>query len=75
GEVHQLEALVRWRHPTQGLLGPDRFIGLAEANGMIDQLDDWVLRRACRDLRSLHLAGHERLRVAVNCCASNLGRA
>ncbi|MER1153255.1 EAL domain-containing protein, partial [Pseudomonas aeruginosa] len=51
------------------------FIGLAEANGMIDQLDDWVLRRACRDLRSLHLAGHERLRVAVNCCASNLGRA
>lgn len=42
---------------------------------MIDQLDDWVLRRACRDLRSLHLAGHERLRVAVNCCASNLGRA
>ncbi|MDU3293999.1 MAG: EAL domain-containing protein, partial [Pseudomonas aeruginosa] len=74
-QVHQLEALVRWRHPTQGLLGPDRFIGLAEANGMIDQLDDWVLRRACRDLRSLHLAGHERLRVAVNCCASNLGRA
>ncbi|VFT11684.1 diguanylate phosphodiesterase [Pseudomonas aeruginosa] len=44
--------------PSQGLLGPDRFIGLAEANGMIDQLDDWVLRRACRDLRSLHLAGH-----------------
>ncbi|MGV8267925.1 hypothetical protein ACV334_34970, partial [Pseudomonas aeruginosa] len=46
-------------------------IGLAKANGMIDQLDNWVLRCASPDRRSLHLAGHERLRIAVNCCASN----
>ena len=74
GEVEQLEALVRWKHPTHGLLAPDRFIGLATANGLIGALDAWVLRRACEDLRRLHDLGHTDLRVAVNCCASNLGR-
>ena len=74
GEVAQLEALVRWKHPTHGLLAPDRFIGLATANGLIGALDGWVLRRACQDLRRLHELGYDSLRVAVNCCASNLGR-
>ncbi|WP_152221385.1 bifunctional diguanylate cyclase/phosphodiesterase [Pseudomonas sp. SCB32] len=74
GEVEQLEALVRWKHPTHGLLAPDRFIGLATANGLIGALDAWVLRRACQDLRQLHDLGYAKLRVAVNCCASNLGR-
>ncbi len=74
GEVEQLEALVRWKHPTHGLLAPDRFIGLATANGLIGALDAWVLRRACEDLRRLHDLGYTDLRVAVNCCASNLGR-
>lgn len=74
GEVEQLEALVRWKHPTHGLLAPDRFIGLATANGLIGALDAWVLRRACEDLRRLHDLGYKDLRVAVNCCASNLGR-
>jgi diguanylate cyclase len=73
GRIGKLEALVRWQHPRLGLLSPDRFIGIAEANGFIGELDAWVLRRACQDLRQLSQkhAYHE-LRVAVNCSALNL---
>ncbi|WP_095599282.1 bifunctional diguanylate cyclase/phosphodiesterase [Pseudomonas sp. PIC25] len=73
GELNKLEALVRWHHPQHGLLSPDRFIGIAEANGFIDELDDWVLRRACQELALLCGTGY-RLKVAVNCSALNLGR-
>ncbi|UTW08702.1 putative bifunctional diguanylate cyclase/phosphodiesterase [Pseudomonas benzenivorans] len=74
GQVSKLEALVRWQHPEHGLLTPDRFIGIAEANGFIAELDAWVLLRACRDLCMLGDTGYPQLRVAVNCSALNLGR-
>ncbi|BAN47446.1 bifunctional diguanylate cyclase/phosphodiesterase [Metapseudomonas resinovorans] len=74
GQVTKLEALVRWQHPQLGLLPPDRFIGVAEANGFIAKLDAWVLRSACRDLASLAAQGFHDLRVAVNCSALNLSR-
>lgn len=74
GQVAKLEALVRWQHPQHGLLSPDRFIGIAEANGLIADLDLWVLRRACQDLASLHRQGHAELKVTVNCSAVTLGR-
>ncbi|MGY2221804.1 putative bifunctional diguanylate cyclase/phosphodiesterase [Pseudomonas gingeri] len=74
GQVAKLEALVRWQHPQHGLLSPDRFIGIAEANGLIAELDNWVLRKACQDLARLSEQGCGELKIAVNCSALNLAR-
>ncbi len=60
GRTHAVEALVRWDHPDRGRLLPDLFIPIAEQSGLISQLGDWVLRRACRDLR------HDEVAVNVN---------
>ena len=46
GAVHKAEALLRWRHPTRGLLGPAEFIPFAESNGLIVEIGDWVFRQA-----------------------------
>lgn len=48
GNLSGAEALLRWRHPIQGLLSPDKFIPIAEEAGMIDQLGEWVLRNAAK---------------------------
>ncbi|MCH5517499.1 putative bifunctional diguanylate cyclase/phosphodiesterase [Pseudomonas syringae] len=74
GHVAKLEALVRWNHPHHGLLVPARFISIAETNGLIAELDNWVLRRACHDLRTLGQEGLEQLIISVNCSALTLGR-
>jgi EAL domain-containing protein (putative c-di-GMP-specific phosphodiesterase class I) len=44
-----VESLVRWSHPTRGLLGPQHFLDLAEGAGLIDAFGEWVLRQGCRD--------------------------
>jgi predicted signal transduction protein with EAL and GGDEF domain len=54
GLVTGVEALVRWRHPKQGILGPDEFIGLAEETGLIVPLGRWVLRVACEQAARWH---------------------
>jgi diguanylate cyclase (GGDEF)-like protein/PAS domain S-box-containing protein len=59
------EALVRWRHPVKGLIGPDRFIPIAESTGLIVQLGEWVLQKACTDAASW--PAH--IRVAINISA------
>jgi diguanylate cyclase (GGDEF)-like protein len=74
GKVTRLEALVRWQHPQHGLLTPDRFIGIAENNGLIAELDHWVLRQACHDLSLLSDRGYTELTMSVNCSALNLAR-
>ncbi|WP_026067470.1 putative bifunctional diguanylate cyclase/phosphodiesterase [Pseudomonas fluorescens] len=74
GKVTRLEALVRWQHPQHGLLAPDRFIGIAESNGLIAELDHWVLRQACHDLSLLSDKGYTELTMAINCSALNLAR-
>jgi EAL domain-containing protein (putative c-di-GMP-specific phosphodiesterase class I) len=74
GKVTRLEALVRWQHPQQGLLTPERFIGIAESNGLIAELDHWVLRQACHDLSLLSDRGYTELTMTVNCSALNLAR-
>jgi diguanylate cyclase (GGDEF)-like protein/PAS domain S-box-containing protein len=47
--ICSVEALVRWRHPTKGLISPELFIPLAEETGLIMQIGDWVLRKACSE--------------------------
>lgn len=47
------EALVRWQHPVRGQVPPSAFVGIAEQSDLIDKLGDWVLKRACMDLRNL----------------------
>lgn len=66
GRVLQMEALLRWQHPTRGLVSPAEFVPLAEETGMIVPIGDWVLRTACTQLRAWHLAGFPTIRVAVN---------
>jgi len=60
-----VEVLVRWRHPTRGLIPPDRFIPLAESTGLIAQLGEWVLQQACTDATSW--PAH--IKVAINISA------
>lgn len=72
--VGSVEALVRWRHPTRGMLAPDIFIPMAEETGHIRTLTEWVVRRAIDDQAAFARAGHE-LEVAVNISGRTLGEA
>jgi len=60
--IVSLEALLRWRHPTRGMISPSEFIPVAEETGMIIEIGAWVLRQACKDAKSWP----SNVRVAVN---------
>ena len=70
GQVVAVEALVRWRHPTKGLLPPGQFIGVAEETGLIVPIGAWVLRAACAQKKAWQDAGLPHLRMGVNVSAN-----
>jgi diguanylate cyclase (GGDEF)-like protein/PAS domain S-box-containing protein len=72
GEVVGTEALVRWRRPNGEVVPPDRFVPLAEETGLINQVDEWVMREACRQTREWRQAGHPPLPVSVNLSLARL---
>jgi diguanylate cyclase (GGDEF)-like protein len=72
GRAHAVEALLRWRHPTIGLVPPDEFIPLAEVTGLMLTLGPWVLETALRQVRRWHDAGRRHLVVAVNLSSRQL---
>ena len=66
-----VEALVRWSHPSLGMVPPDEFIPIAEESGLISQVDKWVMGEACRQLARWLEAGHD-LWLAVNISAREM---
>ena len=66
GKVIGAEALLRWQHPSRGIITPDNFIPLLEDTGLVIPVGEWVLRRACQQCQGWHDAGHTSLSVSVN---------
>ena len=69
GRIVGLEALMRWRHPTRGLVSPAQFIPLAEESGLVLEMGTWALKEACRQNREWQDAGLPPLVIAVNVSA------
>lgn len=72
--VIAVEALLRWRHPSRGLLAPGTFLAAAEESGLVDRIGEWVLREVCGQARRWHDAGHPALRFGVNVSSRQLLR-
>lgn len=72
GTIKGLEALIRWNHPEQGVIPPDKFISIAEDTRLILPIGTWVLETACRQLKKLHAVGYEDLYISINISAKQL---
>ncbi len=72
-QVVGVEALLRWRHPTRGVIAPDVFIPIAEANGLIVPIGRWVLGQACAQAATWHRHGYA-LDISANVSARQLER-
>lgn len=71
-KLASLEVLLRWQHPQQGLISPIRFIPLAEENGMIVPIGEWVLRQSCLQIKAWQEQGYDVPKLAVNISARQL---
>jgi polar amino acid transport system substrate-binding protein len=69
GDITGVEALIRWNHPTLGMIPPARFIPIAEDSGMIKPIGEWVLKTACRQGKIWQDMGYKPVRVSVNLSA------
>jgi diguanylate cyclase (GGDEF)-like protein len=69
GPITGVEALLRWNHPTRGLIPPDTFIPIAERTGLIVQIGEWVIDEACRQVSQWRRTGRPTLTMAVNISA------
>ena len=75
GKLVGQEALLRWNHPKFGVIAPDRFIPIAEENGLIVPIGAWVLQEACVQTAAWRKAGHQLQGVSVNVSGVQFGRA
>ncbi len=75
GAITGVEALLRWNHPVLGIIGPERFMPIAEANGLIVSLGDWVLQAACRQAQSWRATFWPDMFLSVNLSARQLRNA
>jgi len=66
GSIHKAEALIRWQHPTRGMINPAEFVMLAEDSGMIVEIGDWVFREAATQVRRLRTTHHPEFQISVN---------
>ncbi len=73
GDIVGVEALLRWKHPKRGMIAPLDFISMAECNGLIIPIGNWVLLMACKQALQLQKEGLPPIRVAVNLSARQLG--
>lgn len=66
GQVSKAEALLRWKHPVRGMVPPDKFIPVAEENGLIHEIGDWVFRQAVAVAQRWNADGQHRRQISVN---------
>jgi EAL domain-containing protein (putative c-di-GMP-specific phosphodiesterase class I) len=66
GKLYGFESLIRWKHPTRGLIPPDQFIPVAESTGLIGKIGSWILRDSCLRGRAWLDQGHVEIEISVN---------
>lgn len=66
GSLHKAEALIRWAHPTRGMVSPAAFIPLAESSGLIVEIGDWVFKQAAAQAKAWREAHHPDFQISVN---------
>lgn len=66
GAIHKAEALIRWQHPTRGLISPAEFIPVAEGTGMIVEIGDWVFREAANQAARWRASYYSKFQISIN---------